>query len=116
MLGIAVTCSNRQTFIGKIQSLNPGIQHSLTQCVASFIIIKVGVNINVSTCLIHVSQDWGGGGAGDDAEGRVSAQSLTSDVKPATPPGDEVWAQKCHELDFQVFYQISLHFMTFCSM
>ena len=60
------------------------------------------------TCL---SQDWGGsgGGAGDDAEGRVSAQSLTSDVKPVTPPGDEIWAQKCHELDFQVIYQILLH-------
>ena len=35
-------------------------------------------------------------------EGRVSAQSLSSDSKPVTPPGDEVWAQKCHELDFQV--------------
>ena len=37
--------------------------------------------------------------------GRVSAQSLTSEGNKArgvTPPGDEIWAQKCHELDFQV--------------
>ena len=34
--------------------------------------------------------------------GRVSAQSLNSELKMATPPGDEIWAQKCHELDFQV--------------
>jgi hypothetical protein len=24
-------------------------------------------------------------------------------VQVATPPGDEIWAQKCHELDFQVY-------------
>ena len=34
--------------------------------------------------------------------GRISAQSLNSELKMATPPGDEIWAQKCHELDFQV--------------
>ena len=53
MLGIAVTCSNKQTFIGKIQSLDPTIQHTLTQCVASFIIIKVRI-LSLSTTL-HVS-------------------------------------------------------------
>lgn len=77
MLGIAVTCSNKQTFISKIQSLEETTQHALTACVASFIFTK----------------DWAG---------RVSAQSLNSELKAATPPGDEIWAQKCHELDFQV--------------
>ena len=63
-------------------------------------------------------QDWGGGAEagcaspGPEAEGRVSAQSLTSETaKPATPPGDEVWAQKCHELDFQVINISLLHFV-----
>lgn len=41
-----------------------------------------------------------------EAGGRESAQSLTSDTskgqRGVTPPGDEIWAQKCHELDFQV--------------
>ena len=42
----------------------------------------------------------------------MSAQSLTSETaKPATPPGDEVWAQKCHELDFQVINISLLHFV-----
>ena len=41
MLGIAVTCANRQTFIAKIQSLDAETQHSLTQSAASFIIVKV---------------------------------------------------------------------------
>ena len=59
------------------QSLDETTQHALTACVASFIYTK----------------EW---------TGRVSAQSLNSDLKMATPPGDEVWAQKCHELDFQV--------------
>jgi len=90
MLGIAVTCSNKQTFIGKIQSLDPTIQHTLTQCVASFIIIK-----DWGDQVTHVDTDT-------CREGRVSAQSLTSEVKATTPPGDEIWAQKCHELDFQV--------------
>ena len=64
------------------------------------------------------AQDWGGGAEGGctspgpEAEGRVSAQSLTSETaKPATPPGDEVWAQKCHELDFQVINISLLHFV-----
>ena len=44
----------------------------------------------------------------------MSAQSLTSETaKPATPPGDEVWAQKCHELDFQVIR--SQHFISWSS-
>ena len=43
MLGIAVTCANRQTFIARIGSLDQSTQHSLTQSLASFIIIKVGV-------------------------------------------------------------------------
>jgi len=77
MLGIAVTCTNKQTFISKIQSLEETTQHALTACVASFIFTK----------------DWAG---------RVSAQSINSELKAATPPGDEIWAQKCHELDFQV--------------
>ena len=46
-----------------------------------------------------------------EAGGRVSAQSLTSDSakggRGVTPPGDEVWAQKCHELDFQVRGDVS---------
>ena len=46
-------------------------------------------------------QDWGQSHV-EPEEGRVSAQSLTNESKPATPPGDEIWAQKCHELDFQV--------------
>jgi len=25
-------------------------------------------------------------------------------LQVATPPGDEIWAQKCHELDFQVYF------------
>merc|ERR1719192_3052763 len=37
-----------------------------------------------------------------DTEGRDSSQSINSDLKAVTPPGDEVWIQKCHELDFQV--------------
>jgi len=77
MLGVAVTCSNKQTFIDKIQSLDETTQHALTACVASFIYTK----------------EW---------TGRISAQSLNSELKMATPPGDEIWAQKCHELDFQV--------------
>jgi len=77
MIGIAVTCSNKQTFITKIQSLEETTQHALTACVASFIYTK----------------DWAG---------RLSAQSLNSELKASTPPGDEIWAQKCHELDFQV--------------
>merc|ERR1711971_24753 len=77
MLGVAVTCSNKQTFIDKIQSLDETTQHALTSCVASFIYTK----------------EW---------TGRISAQSLNSELKMATPPGDEIWAQKCHELDFQV--------------
>jgi hypothetical protein len=27
-------------------------------------------------------------------------------VQVATPPGDEIWAQKCHELDFQVRFRL----------
>ena len=41
MLGIAVTCPNRQTFISRIGGLDQATQHSLTQSLASFIIIKV---------------------------------------------------------------------------
>lgn len=77
MLGVAVTCTNKQTFITKIQSLDETAQHALTACVASFI----------------YTREW---------TGRLSQLSITPDLKVATPPGDEVWAQKCHELDFQV--------------
>eukprot|EP00090_Calanus_glacialis_P023273 TRINITY_DN3587_c0_g1_i1.p1 TRINITY_DN3587_c0_g1~~TRINITY_DN3587_c0_g1_i1.p1 ORF type:complete len:681 (-),score=191.69 TRINITY_DN3587_c0_g1_i1:42-2084(-) len=77
MLGVAVTCSNKLLFISKIQSLDETTQHALTACVASFIYTK----------------EWAG---------RVSAQSINSEPKMNTPPGDEIWAQKCHELDFQV--------------
>ena len=37
-------------------------------------------------------QDW---------SGKQSPIDSVSDSKPS-PPGDEVWAQKCHELDYQV--------------
>ena len=80
MLGIAVTCNNKQIFIGKIQSLEETTQHRLTQCVA------------------NMMKDFTGG----EAEGRDSSQSLSSDLKAVTPPGDEIWIQKCHELDLQV--------------
>ena len=80
MLGIAVTSNNKQIFISKIQSLSEDTQHCLTQCVAGMM------------------KDFTGA---ETEAGRVSSQSITSD-KPATPPGDEVWIQKCHELDFQV--------------
>ena len=80
MLGIAVTCNNKQLFIGKIQSLEEPTQHRLTQCVAKMM------------------KDVAGG----ETEGRDSSQSLTSELKAVTPPGDEIWIQKCHELDFQV--------------
>lgn len=77
MLGVAVTCNNKRMFIQKIQSLDETTQHALTACVASFINTK----------------EWAG---------RVSAQSLNSELMMSSPPGDEIWAQKCHELDFQV--------------
>ena len=35
MLGIAVTCNNKQIFIGKMQTLQETTQHCLTQCVAN---------------------------------------------------------------------------------
>ena len=82
MLGIAVTCNNKQIFIGKIQSLPERTQHCLTQCVA------------------NMMKDFTGAEA--DTEGRDSSQSLNSELKAVTPPGDEIWIQKCHELDFQV--------------
>ena len=47
---------------------------------------------------LYISQDFTGG----ETEGRDSSQSLNSDLKAVTPPGDEIWIQKCHELDFQV--------------
>ena len=56
MLGIAVTCSNKQTFIGKIQTLEESVQHSLTQCVASFIIVKVSIIRYTCILLTHVSR------------------------------------------------------------
>jgi len=77
MLGVAVTCSNKLLFISKIQSLDETTQHALTSCVTSFI----------------YTTEWAG---------RVSAESACTELKMATPPGDEIWAQKCHELDFQV--------------
>lgn len=82
MLGIAVTCNNKQIFIGKIQSLPERTQHCLTQCVA------------------NMMKDFTGAEA--ETEGRDSSQSLNSELKAVTPPGDEIWIQKCHELDFQV--------------
>ena len=79
MLGIAVTCDTKQMFIGKMQTLPERTQHCLTQCVAGM--MKEA-----------------------DTEGRESSQSINSDLKAVSPPGDEVWIQKCHELDFQVGY------------
>ena len=35
MLGIAVTCSNKQIFIGKMATLQETTQHCLTLCVAN---------------------------------------------------------------------------------
>ena len=61
------------------------------------------MHYNIVTC-----QDWSSGApevtSDCEAGGRVSGLSLTSDTKTrgVTPPGDEIWAQKCHELDFQV--------------
>ena len=81
MLGIAVTCNNKQIFIGKIQTLPERTQHSLTKCVAGM--------------MKETDSEA-------DTEGRDSSQSINSDLKAVTPPGDEVWIQKCHELDFQV--------------
>jgi len=76
ILGVAVTCSNKLLFISKIQSLDETTQHALTACIVSFISTK----------------DW---------SGKQSPIDSVSDAK-ASPPGDEVWAQKCHELDYQV--------------
>ena len=47
---------------------------------------------------LFIAQDFTGG----ETEGRDSSQSLNSELKAVTPPGDEIWIQKCHELDFQV--------------
>ena len=80
MLGIAVTCNNKQIFISKMATLQDTTQHCLTQCVA------------------NMMKDFTGG----ETEGRDSSQSLNSELKAVTPPGDEIWLQKCHELDFQV--------------
>ena len=80
MLGIAVTCNNKQIFISKMLTLQETTQHCLTQCVA------------------NMMKDFTGG----ETEGRDSSQSLNSELKAVTPPGDEIWLQKCHELDFQV--------------
>jgi len=74
ILGVAVTCSNKLLFISKIQSLDETTQHALTACIVSFISTK----------------DWTG-----------KQSPIESDPKPS-PPGDEIWAQKCHELDYQV--------------
>ena len=81
MLGIAVTCNNKQIFISKIQTLPERTQHALTKCVA-------GMMKEADTEA--------------ETEGRDSSQSINSELKAVTPPGDEVWIQKCHELDFQV--------------
>ena len=142
MLGVAVTCSNKQTFIDKIQ---------VTACVAFNIdgwheddnrdlpknyhpAFKYNISVpgrdnstrsHCLRCLFHlhkgrrpvqirsrsksILQEWT---CKQDQNydifllqewtGRISAQSLNSELKMATPPGDEIWAQKCHELDFQV--------------
>ena len=147
MLGVAVTCSNKQTFIDKIQvtacvavnidgwheddncdlpkkyrlpskweikHFSPWTrQHNTLSLLAlplsstqrwatgpNKIKIKIylaGVDLQTRSKLWYISisplQEW---------TGRISAQSLNSELKMATPPGDEIWAQKCHELDFQV--------------
>ena len=41
ILGVAVTCSNKELFISKIQSLDETTQHALTACIVSFISTKV---------------------------------------------------------------------------
>merc|ERR1719323_1579494 len=76
ILGVAVTCSNKELFINKIQSLDETTQHALTSCIVSFISTK----------------DW---------SERVSSSELSPDAKHGLN-GDEVWAQRCHELDYQV--------------
>jgi len=98
MLGIAVTCSNKQKFIDKIQGLEERTQHCLTACVAPFIYTKewTGRLSSQRGRLLAHSPELSA------QRGRLSAQSLNSELKMETPPGDEVWAQKCHELDFQV--------------
>ena len=40
----------------------------------------------------NILQDWGD---------KVSSSELSPDPKHS-PHGDEVWAQRCHELDYQV--------------
>ena len=144
MLGVAVTCSNKQTFIDKIQvtacvavnidgwheddncdlpkkyrlpskweikHFSPWTrQHNTLSLLALPLSstqrwatgpnkIKIKSILQGWTCKqdqnydIFLLQEW---------TGRISAQSLNSELKMATPPGDEIWAQKCHELDFQV--------------
>ena len=41
ILEVAVTCSNKELFINKIQSLDETTQHALTSCIVSFISTKV---------------------------------------------------------------------------
>ena len=53
MLGIAVTCPGRQTFIARIGGLDQETQHSLTQSLKSFIIIKVSVDIKIINYVSH---------------------------------------------------------------
>ena len=82
-LGIAVTCPARQSHLARLQRLPEPVQLSLSGCLAS--------------CLLW--RDWAG------QQGRISAQSDASSdpgTKSVSPPGEEIWAQKCHELDFQV--------------
>jgi len=76
ILGVAVTCTNKLLFINKIQSLDETTQHALTACIVSFISTK----------------DW---------SERVATNETISEAK-LSPSGDEVWAQRCHELDYQV--------------
>ena len=149
MLGVAVTCSNKQTFIDKIQvtacdavnidgwheedncdlpkKSSPCLQNgkynisvpgrdntTRSHCLRRLFHLHKGgrplqirsrsksflqewtckqdQNYDIISISLHL-QEW---------TGRISAQSLNSELKMATPPGDEIWAQKCHELDFQV--------------
>ena len=95
ILGVAVTCSNKLLFISKIQSLDETTQHALTACIVSFISTKVGNSSDshsvefphkITSCF---AQDW-------------TEKASAADPAPSPASGEEVWAQKCHELDYQV--------------
>ena len=99
ILGVAVTCSNKVLFINKIQSLDETTQHALTACIVSFISTKVRTDRPVVSdpSLIVPPQDWSEKTASTDP----SEQVMETPGLKLSPSGDEVWAQKVHELDYQ---------------